>query len=273
MKVKQMPATPNPLTEMAHLKGKVSSRDERPNSSFVKSVLPGFKKALNSRRAIRIFDGAPLPEEVMKDCLRDAMSAPSASNLQSYELYWIRDTQKKKAMAGCCLDQPAVTTAGDIIVVVSRVDLWKSHLKKLVEIMTHNSKRALEGPIHDYYHNVVPMLMRNDAFGFNNLLRRFMFWYKGLTGPTVSEPVRHGDHRVYGNVQAAIAAQTLMLSLAAHGFESCPVGGIDKVAIRKLLKLPSTAEVCLVIAAGTGKPEGLFSQRVRLPYEDLVKEV
>ncbi len=258
---------------MAHLKSDVVSKDERPNSSFVKSALPGFKKTLKSRRAIRIFDGEPLPIDIMKDCLRDAILAPSASNLQSYELYWIQDEQKKRAMADHCLGQPAITTAGDLVVVVSRVDLWKSHMEKLIDIMTHHGDRPLEEPIHDYYHNVVPMLMRNDVFGFYNVLRRFMFWYKGLSGPTVSEPVRSCDYRVYGNVQAAMVAQTLMLSLAAHGYESCPVGGVNKVAIRKLLRLPRTAEVCVVVAAGTGKPEGLFSPRVRLPYECLVKEV
>lgn len=268
-----MPATPNPLIEMANLKSEVISKDERPNASFVKTALPGFKKTLHARRAVRIFDGNPIPKEILRDCLGDAILAPSASNLQSYELYWVQDHKKKQQLPGFCLDQAAVSTAGELIVVVSRVDLWKSHLKKLINIMTLNGKKPLEGPIHDYYHQIVPMLMRTDALGFNNTIRRVVLWYKGLTESTVNEPVTRADHRVFGHVQATMAAQTLMLSLAAHGYESCPIGGIDKKSIAKLLDLPSTAEVSLVIAAGTGKPEGLFSSRVRLPYEDLIKEV
>ncbi|MCP4072837.1 MAG: hypothetical protein GY742_14040 [Hyphomicrobiales bacterium] len=268
-----MPATPNPLSEMANLKSIVVSDDERPNTSFTKSALPGFKKTVNSRRAIRIFDGVSIPRKIMRDCLHDAILAPSASNLQSYEFYWIQNKAKKEKLAKLCLGQPAATTAGDLIVVVSRVDLWRSHLCKLTDIMTHNGAKPLEGAIGDYYQKIVPMLMRTDPFGLNNFVRRILFWYKSLSEPTVNGPAKRADHRVYGNIQATLAAQTLMLSLTAHGYESCPMGGIDRKAIRNLLGLPSSAEVTMVIGAGTGKPEGLFSSRIRLPYAELIKEV
>lgn len=268
-----MVVTPNPLKEMANLEGAVVTKDERPNLSFKRSALPGFKKSLNGRRAIRVFDGVPIPEDTMRDCLRDAVLAPSASNLQCYELYWVRGDIKKRQLAELCLGQPAATTAGDIVVVVSRVDQWESHLEKLTGIMTQNGKKPLEGPVRDYYENIIPMLMKTDRFGFNDLKRRFLFWYKSRTEPTVNGPVKRADHRVYGHIQASLAAENLMLSLAAHGYESCPMGGIDKRGIGKLLGIPSSAEVTMVIGAGTGTPQGLFSERVRLPFGDLVKEV
>lgn len=257
---------------MTELKGKVVTKDERPNPSFVKSALPGFKKTVEGRRAIRIFDGEQIPADVIKDCLRDAILAPSSSNLQTYELYWTHDRQKIEELARYCLGQPAATTAGDLIIVVSRVDLWKSHLDKLIKIMSDNGKRQLAAPVQDYYLKTVPMLMNTDPFGFQNLLRRFMLWYKNRSEPMVNGPVRRADHRVYGHIQASLAAENLMLSLAAHGYESCPLGGIDKKAISRLLGLPSSAEVTMVIGAGSGKQEGLFSPRVRLPFSDLVKE-
>lgn len=268
-----MPGSPNPLTEMGNLDKVIVSKDERPNSSFTETALPGFKKALQGRRAVRKFDGAPIPEEVVRDCLRDAILAPSASNLQSYELYWVRVEAKKKELARLCLDQPGATTAGDLFVVVSRVDLWRSHLDKMMSIMTDNGRKPLEGPIKDYYETIVPMVMRTDRLGFHNLMRRIVFWYKSRSEPTPREPVSRADHRIYGHVQASLAAENLMLSLAAHGYESCPMSGVDKRGIGALLGLPATAEVTMVICAGTGKPEGLLSPRARLPFGDLVKEV
>ena len=77
-----MPGTPNPLSEMGKQKRVVVSADERPNPSFAQSALPGFKKAVQGRRAIRKFDGQPIPDAVMRDCFRDAILAPSSSNLQ-----------------------------------------------------------------------------------------------------------------------------------------------------------------------------------------------
>ena len=267
-----MPNSQNPLSEMRNLGG-VATKDERPNSSFKNSALPGFKKTVQSRRAIRMFDGVSIPRNVMLDCLQDAILAPSSSNLQCYEIYWVRDDEKKKQLAELCLDQPAATTAGDLIIMVSRVDQWQSHLEKLTNIMTDDGKKPLEGPIRDYYENVIPMLMKTDRFGFHNLKRRIMFWYKSRFEPTVNGPIKRSDHRVYGHIQASLAAENLMLSIAAHGYESCPMGGIDKRGIIKLLKIPSTAEITMVIGVGTGTAQGLFSERIRLPVRDLVKEV
>lgn len=268
-----MASTPNPLSELGKQKDVVVIADERPNHTFTKSALPGFKKAVQGRRAIRAFDGAPVPEEVMRDCFSDAILAPSASNLQSYEFYWVRDAEKKISLGKLCLNQPGATTAGDLIVVVSRVDLWKTHLEKLTDMMTDNGRKPMKGAVKDYYEGIIPMLMKTDPWGFNNLKRRLMFWYKGRSEPTVHEPITRADHRIYGHVQASLAAGNLMLSLAAHGHESCPMSGIDKRGIAKLLGLPAKAEITMVICAGTGKPEGLLSPRTRLPFGELVKEV
>lgn len=268
-----MPNTPNPLLSMANAIDHKDNQQQRPSASFVETALPGFKQALNARRAIRDYDGKAIPEEVMRDCLHDAILAPSSSNLQTYQLYWIRDTDKKEAVAKACLSQPAATNAGELVVVVARGDLWQINLKKLLNIMTHDGTKPLAAPIEDYYNRIVPLLMRNDVFGLNNLMRRIIYWYKGRSEPITRTPVNKGDHRIYAHVQASLAAQTLLLSLAAHGYESCPIGGMDKLAIQKILKLPPQAEVSMVIAAGRGKPEGLYGPRMRLPERDLIKEV
>lgn len=209
----------------------------------------------------------------MRDCLRDATLAPSSSNLQTYELYWLRDPQKRSAVGDACLEQPMAETAGELVVVVSRVDLWRRNLEKLVDVMTQGGARPLTPLLNDYYGRIVPLLMRNDPLGFNNILRRCVFWYRGLRGPFIRSPVNRGDHRVYGHIQASLAAQTLMLSLAAHGYESCPIGGLDPRRIRRTLGLPGKAEVTMVIAAGRGKAKGLSGPRVRLDESDLIKEV
>ena len=40
-------------------------------------------------------------------------------------------------------------------------------------------------------------------------------------------------------------AMVLMLSSTAHGYDSCPIGGLDKLRIRRLLELPGQAEVTI----------------------------
>ncbi|MEL7207354.1 MAG: nitroreductase family protein [Actinomycetota bacterium] len=268
-----MTTSDNPLLEMTGSMSAPGADEDVPDQTYRDTVLPGFKRALNARRSIRVFDGQPIPEEVMRDCLRDAILAPSSSNLQPYELYWVRDSTTREQLAEACLDQPATVTAGEVVVAVARRDQWKSNLDKVWALMTKDGSVTLPEPVDDYYHKITPRLRRTDALGLDNLLRRVVFWYRGRKAPTPRSPVNLGDHRVWAHTQSSLAAMTFMLSLTAHGYDSCPIGGLDKLRIRRLLGLPAEAEVTMVVAAGTRRPEGLYGARVRLPYGDLVKEV
>ncbi len=268
-----MPKTASPLSEMTEAFVYDSSDELKPDESFLTTALPGFKDALSARRAIRIFDGEPIPEGIMRDCLRDATLAPSASNLQPYELYWVRNEKKRVLLADDCLGQPAATTAGELIVVVARKDLWNTNREKLLRIMTADGAEPLVGPLDEYYNHIVPMLRTTDTLGVRDLMRRVVIWFRARKGPTVRTPVSRGDHRVWANVQSSLAAQTLMLSLSAHGYDSCPMGGIDKLRIRRLLGLPRGADVSMVISAGRRRPEGLYGRRIRLDESDLIKVV
>ncbi len=268
-----MSTTDNPLLDMTGAVAPSVGDEAVPDDGFHDTALPGFKQTLTSRRSIRVFDGEPIPDAVMRDCLRDATLAPSSSNLQPYELYWVRDSTTRDKLVEACLGQPAAATAGELIVVVARRDLWMTNLDKVWDLMTHGGTIPLPEPVDDYYHKITPRLRRTDALGLGNLLRRVMFAIKGRTAPTVRSPVNTGDHRVWAHTQSSLTAMVLMLSLTANGYDTCPIGGLDKLRIRRLLGLPDQAEVTMVIAAGKRRPEGLYGARVRLPYGDLVKEV
>ncbi len=243
-----------------------------PGPGFAEAHLSSFQKVLGARRSIRVYTGEAIPETTMREVLHEATLAPSSSNLQSYELYWVRDPKKKAAVAEACLGQPAATTAGELVVVVARSDLWQQNLSKLLKVMTQDGK-DLPPSVKFYYEKLIPKVMSTDPFGFFNLLRRLGFFFTGLKKPTIRTPINAGDHRVFGHAQAALAAQTLMLSLTAHGYDSCPMGGMDATRIKNLLGLPAGAEIAMVVSAGTRKPEGLYGPRFRLADADLIKEV
>lgn len=229
-----------------------------------------FQKILDHRRSIRIYNGKPLPEGVMRSCLEDALLAPTSSNLQVFELYWVKDPEKKKALAQACMGQPAATTAGDLVVVVARHDLWQQNLGKLVTVMTSGGKE-LPPPVKKYYLKQIPMLYRKDPFGVMNFARRAIFTTMGFKKPMVRTPVNDGDHRIWGHIQASLVAQTLMLAISSRGFDSCPMGGFDEKRVKDIIDLPRSAEVTMVISAGTRKTEGLYGPRIRLDSGDLIK--
>jgi nitroreductase len=61
-----------------------------------------------------------------------------------------------------------------------------------------------------------------------------------------------------------------MLSIAAEGFESCPMEGFDSKRVKKLLNLPAGAEINMIISVGKGTQEGIWGPRNRVPYNEVV---
>ena len=50
-----------------------------------------FFDVVRTRRSIRVFDGRPVEEEKIRAILEAANAAPSAGNLQAYEIYLVKD--------------------------------------------------------------------------------------------------------------------------------------------------------------------------------------
>jgi nitroreductase len=102
-----------------------------------------------------------------------------------------------------------------------------------------------------------------------SLLRRSISFFAGLRKPFVRTGGR-ANQRIGAHKSCALAAQTFMLSIAAEGFESCPMEGFDKLRVRKALNLPRGAEINMIISVGKGTEEGIWGERFRIPYEEVV---
>ncbi|MEY4058652.1 MAG: hypothetical protein RLZ50_1864, partial [Bacteroidota bacterium] len=121
------------------------------------------------------------------------------------------------------------------------------------------------------YGKLMPLAYRSDIFGVFAFIRRCMSFFMGLTKPFI----RFGgkaDQRITVHKSCALAAQTFMLSIAAEGFESCPMEGFDQVRVKKQLNLPRGAEINMIISVGKGTNDGVWGPRFRIPYEEVVFE-
>lgn len=71
-----------------------------------------FKK----RRSVRAFQDKPVPQEKIKKILEAANSAPSAGNLQAYEIFLVKEKSVKKRLAEAALDQDFIARAPVVLV-------------------------------------------------------------------------------------------------------------------------------------------------------------
>tara|TARA_S200000501_G_C20759636_1_gene715498 strand:+ start:152 stop:874 length:723 start_codon:yes stop_codon:yes gene_type:complete len=233
-------------------------------------------EALAHRRSVRVFDPEkPIETKKVKYCLEQASLAPNSSNLQLWEFYHITGLEMKKLVAINCYDQPAAKTAQELVIPVVRLDLWQSRIKSNIEFIRSNVKntedeKKIKGAL-TYYQKIIPQLYKGSWY-ILGLLHKIKVIFDGIRKVTYRE-VTSADLRVVGHKSTALAAQTFMVSMAAHGYDTCPMEGFDSKRLKKLLNLPSGAQISMVIGCGIRKPEGLYGKRFRIPFNEVYRRL
>ena len=75
-----------------------------------------FFALIQARRSVRAFGAKPVPEELLKRVLEAANAAPSAGDLQAYEIYVVRKPERRKKLAEAALWQDFVAAAPVVLV-------------------------------------------------------------------------------------------------------------------------------------------------------------
>mgnify|MGYP001165557465 CR=1 FL=1 len=228
-----------------------------------------FIKLVNSRRSVRVFTDDIIDPDDLKECLDLAVLAPTSSNLQCWEFYWVKNQSKKAKLKEYCLSQSAATTAQELIVCVARIDTWKKNKDSIIKKLK-NSKSTPKSAIK-YYEKIVPFVYSQGLFGIIGFLKKILIFFIGIFRVIPREPNSLSDMRVWAHKTTALACENLMLALRAYGYDSCPMEGMDSKRIKKLLKLSSKAEVCMVISVGKRAKNGIYGERFRLDSDKIIK--
>lgn len=226
-----------------------------------------FFEAVSFRRSVRKYSAEPVPEDVIEKALDAALLAPNSSNMQTWEFYWVRSPEKKEKLIQACLNQSAARTAQELIVIVSDRSLWKRNNSELLSWHLKDSNTA---HMVDYYKRLMPFL-----YGWTILspLKWLVFNGVGLFRPLMRRPWSPRDLDEVSLKSAALASENLMLALAAQGYDSCPMEGMDESRIRKILNLGCKARVVMVVSVGKRVPRGIWGERKRLPKEWFIKKI
>ncbi|MGB1079767.1 MAG: nitroreductase family protein [Flavobacteriaceae bacterium] len=235
-------------------------------------------EAINYRRSVRIYSDEQLDDAIVKQCLVNASLAPTSSNLQLWEFHHITDKTLLQKIAKACMNQKAATTANQLIVVVTRKDTWRkkaqanvAHFNQVFTQPEAQKEMHQKKMVLNYYQKLVPTLYA-DFLGIFGALKYWTFQLIGLFRP-VYRQTRWSDLRVVAHKSAALAAQNFMISMAAVGYDTCPMEGSDTLRIKKILHLPRWAEINMVIGCGIRKPEGVYGKRFRVPFEEVYFKV
>lgn len=230
-----------------------------------------FKKIVESRRSVRVFNDDSVDPDELKECLELALLAPTSSNLQCWEFYWVRSDKNKEKLKEYCLNQSAARTAQELIVCVARLDTWRKNRNKILDNLNSNSDAPRSAVA--YYKKIVPLVYNQGIFNLIGLVKKLIIPIIGLKQPIPREPVSKSDMRVWAHKTTALACENLMLALRAYGYDSCPMEGMDSKKIKKMLDLPKKAEISMVISAGKRADNGVYGKRFRLNSDNFIKIV
>ena len=228
------------------------------------------------RRSVRIYDPEKtIDTKKVKYCIEQATLAATSSNLQLWEFYHITSPEMKKQVALNCYNQPAAKTAQELVIPVVRLDLWRKRIQANVDFIQSNVKtpedeKKIKGAL-TYYQKIIPKLYRGTSYWIG-LVQKIKVSLDGLRKVSYRE-VTASDLRVVGHKSTALAAQNFMMSMAAQGYDTCPMEGFDSQRLKKILGLPKKAQISMVIGCGIRKPDGVYGKRFRIPFEEVYREL
>ena len=235
-------------------------------------------ESIEYRRSVRIFKKEDIDANKVRKCIINATLAPNSSNLQTWEFYHVTNKTVLNSITKACFNQNAAKTANQMVVFVVRKDLWRKRAKANIDFLNSvfdkkmgkntekNRKLALK-----YYKVAIPT-MYISFFGILGLLRYIFFQIIGIFRPIFRE-VRLSDLRIVSHKSTALAAQNFMISMTEIGYDTCPMEGSDTSRIKKILNLPSSAEINMVISCGIRDEKGIYTKRYRIPFEEVYKEI
>ena len=232
-----------------------------------------FDKIVRIRRSVRRYKKTEINDDDVKDSILHASLAPNSSNLQLWEFYHVTSEKLMNRISEACFNQPAARTANQFVVIVTRKDLWNK--RRIFNINTiknktlNTSDKSLKNRdlALKYYKYLIPTIYK-EFFGLLGYIRYLNAMIIGLFRP-IYRQVTNSDMRVVAHKSSALAAQNFMLSMTSKGYDTCPMEGFDSLRVKRILSLPYSSEINMVISCGIRDDEGVYGKQIRVPFDDI----
>ena len=232
-----------------------------------------FDKIVRIRRSVRRYKKTEINDDDVKDSILHASLAPNSSNLQLWEFYHVTSEKLMNRISEACFNQPAARTANQFVVIVTRKDLWNKRRIFNINTIKNKTLNASDKSLKNrdlalkYYKYLIPTIYR-EFFGLLGYIRYINAMVIGLFRP-IYRQVTNSDMRVVAHKSSALAAQNFMLSMTSKGYDTCPMEGFDSLRVKRILSLPYSSEINMVISCGIRDDEGVYGKQIRVPFDDI----
>ena len=183
-----------------------------------------FKDVINKRRAVNFFDPEKtVSDELIKELIEMAAKAPSSFNLQPWSVMILKDSEEKARLRKLAWDQPKVTEAPVVFIVLADRDGWnKGHPfveKNFQEMIKAGSMKEDQ---HDWFLNACRTLYGE----------------------------REEKQQAFACKNTGFFAMSLMYAAKHLGLDTHPMDGFDHDGVREAFHIPENYWIPLLLAIG-----------------------
>ena len=204
-----------------------------------------FKDVMQQRRAVNFFDPTKdVTEAHLKEIIETAALAPSGFNLQPWNLIVLRDKAKKEMLRKVAWDQPKITDAPVVLIVLGDREGFK---------------KGNAGFEKDFAESVKAGIMKQEQYDW------FINAANSLYGVSPERQL------AFACKNTGFFAMSLMLAAKDAGLDSHPMDGFDIDGVRKAFNIPDQYWIPLLLAIGYfDKTKTLLPPKWRKSYNEIV---
>lgn len=212
-----------------------------------------------SRRSIRAFLSAPVPDGEVQDLLTHARLAPSGANLQPGAFVWVRGSARD-------------ALCDDLVDTWRRGEPEKEDYSYFPQPMPHVLRRRQIAAAQALYGALG--VNREDRAGRRAQFERNFRFFDAPVGLIVTMPHGFGSG---GYMDLGMALYGLMLAAQSRGLSTCAIGAMASYPsiIRQHLGLEASSHIVCGVALGYADPEAPVNQTrtTRCTLDDYFKIV
>jgi nitroreductase len=224
-------------------------------------MLNEFERLVRARRATRHFKPDPIPDELLTRLIDIARWAPSGYNLQPTHFTLVTDANLKERLFPACMSQRQVREAPVVAILSGDKRVADNHF-------ADTTRCDLDaGCVSEEYMTLlrrfVPLAFNQGPLGVGWLWKATLPPAGRFVRPIPSIPAVH--KRYWVTKQVMLRAMVLMLGAQAAGLASVPMEGFDEGRVKRILRIPRSHVVPVVIPIGYAADTQL--KKTRLPLE------
>ena len=172
-------------------------------------------EAITQRRAVKQFDpNHQMPQAEIDQLFSLAILSPTAFNIQNWRFVLVQNPELRRSIRSVSWNQARVTDASLLVILCADIKSWEKEPGRYWRNASQETQDFLLPAIDNYY--------------------------RGLEQVQRDEAMR----------SCGMAAQTLMLTAKAMGYDSCPMDGFDFAAVGNLINVPEDHVIALFVAIG-----------------------